>query len=150
MRLTDPEIKRLAPPARGERVVFDDAVKGFAIRILASGGRAFVLMYRRKSDGKQRRITIRIFRAWNTPQAREEAKRLKREVDGGADPVGEQQDTRAAPTMTDLAERFIADYLPRKRATTQRVYRQQIAADIVPELGGMKVAAISHADVDRF
>jgi integrase len=150
MRLTDPTIKRLSRPEHGDRAVFDDAVKGFAIRINASGGRAFVLMYRRKSDGKQRRITIGAFGAWNTTQAREEAKRLKREIDGGADPVGEQQDSRAAPTVADLAERFIADYLPRKRPSTQRVYRQQIEADILPAFGTSKVAAVTHADVDRF
>ena len=36
--------------------------------------------------------------------------------------------------MADLAAGS-ADYLPRKRPSTQRVYRQQIAADILPALG---------------
>ena len=58
--------------------------------------------------------------------AREEAKRLKREIDGGADPVGEQEANRAAPTMADLCARFDQDFVPRKRPTTQRDYRQQI------------------------
>src|SRR5262245_21276225 len=93
VRLTDQTIRRLNPPARGgDSVVFDDAVLGFAIRIKASGARTFVLMYRRKSDGKQRRFTIGAFGAWNTTQAREEAKNLKREVDAGGDPVGERED----------------------------------------------------------
>src|SRR5262245_11417645 len=140
MRLTDIEIKRLTVPARGDCVVFDDAVKGFAIRIRPTGARAFVLMYRRKSDGKQRRFTIGAFGAWNTTQAREEARRLKREVDAGGDPVGEREDIRTAPTIADLVERFLEDYLPRKRPTTQRVYGQQIAADILPVLGEAKVA----------
>jgi integrase len=150
MRLTDQIIRRLPPPERGDRAIFDDAVKGFAIRINATGRRAFVLMYRRKSDGKQRRMTIGAFGAWNTTQAREEAKRIKREIDGGGDPVGEQQATRTAPTIADLAARFAQDYVPRKRLSTQRVYRQQIAADILPAFGATKVAAISVADIDSF
>jgi len=151
VRLTDQTIRRFDPPARGgDSVVFDDAVPGFAIRIKASGARAFVLMYRRKSDGKQRRITIGAFGAWNTTQAREEARRIKREVDAGGDPAGEREELRTAPTVADLAARFIADYLPRKRPTTQRVYGQQIAADIVPAFGEAKVAAVSHADVDAW
>jgi integrase len=150
MRLTDNEIKRLPLPGRGDRAIFDDAVKGFAIRINATGRRAFVLMYRRKSDGKQRRMTIGAFGTWNTTQAREEAKRLKRVVDGGGDPVGEQENTRAAPSMAVLAERFITDYLPRKRPSTQRVYRQQITADILPAFGPIKVAVVSHTDIDTF
>jgi integrase len=148
MRLTDQEIKRLALPERSNRIVFDDAVKGFGIRLNASGARVFVLAYRR--DGQQRRYNIGHFGSWNTTQAREEAKRLKRDVDGGGDPSGERTDQRAAPTMADLCQRFEADYLPRKRATTQRVYRQQIAADILPALGKMKVATVSHADIDAF
>jgi integrase len=148
MRLTDQVIKRLPLPDCSNRIVFDDAVKGFGIRLNATGARVFVLAYRRKSDGQQRRYTIGAFGAWNTTQAREEAKNLKREVDGGGDPAGQREDSRAAPTMADLAERFIADYLPRKRPSTQRVYGQQIAADIVPAFGTMKVAAVTHADVD--
>ena len=66
--------------------------------------------------------------------AREEAKRLKREIDGGADPIGEQEESRAAPTMADLCARFLEEYVPRKSPATQRDYRQQIAADILPAL----------------
>ena len=57
---------------------------------------------------------------------------------------------RAAPTVADLCARFERDYLPRKRPSTQRVYRQQIHTDILPALGRTKVAAVSHGDVDGF
>jgi integrase len=115
-----------------------------------AGGRAFVLNYRRKLDGRERRITIGSFPDWSTTAAREEAKRLKRLVDGGADPVGEQEESRAAATVADLCARFERDYLPRNRPTTQRVYRQQIQTDILPAFGKTKVAAVSHADIDGF
>ena len=150
MRLTDIEIKRLASPKRDNRTTFDDAVKGFGIRITPTGARTFILAYRRKSDGKQRRYSIGAFGAWTTTQAREEAKRLKRVVDGGGDPAGEREDSRAAPNMADLCRRFEQDYIPRNRPTTQRVYKQQIAADIMPEFSEAKVAAVSHADVDAW
>jgi integrase len=148
--LTDATVKRLPLPARDDVTTKDTLVKGFGIRVTAKGAKSFTLNYRRKSDGRQRRITIGAFPDWSTPVAREEAKRLKREIDGGADPAGEQQDARAAPTIADLCARFEQDYLPRKRLSTQRVYHQQIAADILPAFGTMKVAAITHADVDRF
>src|SRR5262249_2660520 len=73
-----------------------------------------------------------------------------RAIDGGADPVGEQEENRAAPIVADLCARFERDYLTRKRPSTQRVYRQQIQTDILPALGKTKVAAVSHADADRF
>jgi integrase len=148
MRLIDKIVKQLPAPKRGNKVTFDSDVKGFGIRITAADSRSFVLAYRRKADGLQRRITIGSFPDWSTTAAREEAKRLKRDIDGGADPIGEHEENRAAATVADLCARFERDHVPRKRATTQRVYRQQIAADIVPAIGKMKVAAVSHADID--
>jgi integrase len=150
MRLTDIAIKRLPAPPRGNKITYDDAVKGFGIRITAGDARAFVLNYRRKLDGRERRVTIGSYPDWSTATAREEAKRLKRQIDGGADPVGEQEESRAAATVADLCARFERDYVPRKRPSTQRVYRQQIAADILPAFGRMKVAAVSPADTDDF
>src|SRR5262249_42640524 len=128
MRLTDNDIKRLPAPERDNASHFDDAVKGFGIRITPADARTFILAYRRKREGKQRRYTTGTFGDWKTTQAREEAKRLKRAVDGGGDPAGEREDSRAAPSVADLCTRFEKDYIPRKRPTTQRVYKQQIAA----------------------
>ena len=150
MRLTNRVIAKLPVPAQGNRLFYDDTVKGFACRVTDAGGRAFVINYFRKADGRERRFTIGAFPDWSVAAAREEAKRLKREIDGGADPVGAHQESRAAPTIADLAARFEQDYVPRKRPSTQRVYRQQIRADILPAIGRAKVAAITHADVDAF
>lgn len=150
LRLTDAIIKTLPAPKSGNVITKDATVRGFGIRITAAGARSFVINYRRKLDGRERRYTIGSFPDWGTTAAREEAKRLKRAIDGGADPVGEQEENRAAATMADLCARFEHDYLPRKRPSTQRVYRQQIRTDILPAFGKMKVAAVSHADIDGF
>ena len=95
-RLTDKTIKLLPAPARGNRVFYDLEVKGFGCRVTAAGGRAFVVNYRRKSDGLERRLTIGSFPDWSTPAAREEAKRLKRSVDGGAPSRRSQRAARRA------------------------------------------------------
>jgi integrase len=148
MRLSDKIVKALPVPARGNRVTYDAEVKGFGCRVTAAGGRAFILNYRRKADGRERRFTIGSFPDWSVSAAREEAKRLKRDVDGGADPVGALQESRAAATVTDLADRFLKEYVPRKRPATQRDYIQQLKVDIVPALGRMKVATVSYTDID--
>jgi integrase len=148
MKLTDNLLRKLPTPESGNKITYDDAVKGFGCRVTAAGGRAFILNYRRKLDGRERRYTIGNHPDWSVSAAREEAKRLKRLVDGGSDPVGEQEDNRAAPTVADLCARFLADYVPRKRPSTQRDYRQQIGTDILPALGKTKVAAVTFADVD--
>jgi integrase len=148
-RLTDDEIKRLPSPPAGSRIVYDTVAKGFGARITAAGARSFILTYRRKTDGTQRRYTIGSFPDWRTTAAREETHRLKRAIDTGADPLGELKQSRAAPTVRDLADRFLSDYVPRKRISTQRDYKRQIAVNILPAIGNLKVDAVTFADMDR-
>ena len=150
MRLTDKAVRELPAPERGNRITFDTGVKGFGCRVTAAGARAFILRYRRRADGRQRCFTIGSYPDWSTGAARDEARRLKRAIDGGGDPLGEIQAGRGAPTVADLCARFLDEHLPRVRPATQRDYRQQIAVDILPALGRMKVVAVTHADLDAF
>jgi integrase len=146
-KLTDAVVRALPAPAEGSRIFYDEAVKGFGIRITSAGARSFVLNYRTKL-GRERRYTIGAFPAWKTATARSEAAELRKQIDRGGDPLGDIEKGRAAPTVADLCDRFIADYLPRKRPSTQKTYRQQIAAEIRPALGQLKVAEVTYADVD--
>jgi hypothetical protein len=61
MRLTDRIVRQLEPPASGNQITYDAETKGFGCRVTAGGSRAFVLNYRRKSDGRERRFTIGSF-----------------------------------------------------------------------------------------
>jgi hypothetical protein len=146
-KLTDAVVKALPLPAKGSRIFYDLGVKGFGIRVTSAGARAFVLNYRTRV-GRERRFTIGSFPDWKTGGARMEAVELKRQIDRGGDPLGEIKAGRAAPTVADLCERFIAEYLPRKRPSTQTTYRQQIAAEVIPALGRLKVANVAFADID--
>ena len=107
--LTDAAVKKLPAPQRGNRVTYDE-VAGFGIRVTAAGARAFILNYRTKA-GRERRITIGGFPNWSTVAAREEARRLKQEIDRGSDPLADIADERAAPTMAELADRFMAEHV---------------------------------------
>jgi integrase len=147
-RLTDGGIRALPPPPQGNRIFYDSGVTGLGIRVTASGARSFVLNYRTRL-GRERRFTIGSFPDWTVGAARVEATELKRQIDRGGDPLGEIKAGRAAPTVADLCARFEAEHLPRKRPGTQTVYRQQIAAEILPALGRLKVATVTFAEVDR-
>lgn len=50
--------------------------------------------------------------------------------------------------MNDLCDRFEKEYLPRKRESTQRTYRNQLRSAIRPVLGKMKVATVMFGDID--
>jgi integrase len=145
-KLTDRMVKTLPAPAKGSRISYDEAVSGFGVRITAAGTKAFVLNYRTRPDGRERRYTIGGYPDWSTGAARDEAKRLKRQIDGGSDPVGELQATRQAPTVDDLCERFIEDHLGQIKPSTADDYKTRVRR-IRPRLGKLKVAAVTFSDI---
>src|SRR5262245_58004716 len=148
-KLTDLIVRRLPLPAKGSRISYDGEVPGFGCRLTAAGARSFVLNYRRKGDGVERRYTIGSWPAWSVVAAREEAKRLRRAVDGGGDPVGEARETREAPTVADLAARFADEHIARRRPSTELAYRIVLRKYILPEIGRKKVAAVEFEDIER-
>src|SRR5262245_30059845 len=118
MRLADKRSSRdknvkvpeeLDAPAQGNKVYYDDETKGFGVRVTAAGARAFVLNYRTKG-GTERRLTIGACADWSVAAAREKAKREKRRIADGDDPVKDKRDQRQAPTVADLCMRFEAEY----------------------------------------
>src|SRR5215469_4856681 len=119
MRLTDKIVRNLPVPAKGKPFIRDSEVTGFGVRLTPNGSRSFAIKYTRKSDGVERYLTIGEFGTWEVGPAREEAKRLRRIVDGGGDPLGQLQQTRSEPTVEDLYARFEQEHLPRKRIRTQ-------------------------------
>jgi integrase len=147
-KLTD-KLAKEAPSPTGPRlnaITYDNEVKGFGLRVTRGGDRAFVLNYR--IAGRERRLTIGSYPDWTVVAARNEAKRLKREIDLGRDPLAERIAIRESPTVADLADRFLAEHGPRKRERSRLEDEGLIRQWIRPELGRMKVADIRHADVD--
>jgi len=148
VRLTDAVVRHLEPPGAGNRITYDDTVKGFGARVTANAAKSFVLSYVVRGGGRQRRYTIGGCDRWTARDARDEAKRLKALIDQGHDPLAEIEDARAAPTMVDLIERFEAEHLVRKRETTAVDYRSMIKTYIAPTFGSRKVREIVFSDCD--
>jgi integrase len=147
-KLTETIVRTALPPARGQSMIWDATVKGFALRITSAGAKSFVLDYR--TEGRQRRITIGSWPDWTVAAARETAKTMKREVDGGHDPMGERHARREAPTVRDLWERYERDHLPQKASRSQVDERIMWEKIILPRFAKDKVSSISHDDVDAF
>ena len=130
-RLTDAIVKRLPRPETGNRIAYDSDVAGFGCRVTAAGSRAFILNYRTRT-GRERRHTIGRYPDWSTTAARAEAKRLRRLIDEGGDPLADIAAERAAPAMADLIERFETEHLVRKRPGTATDYRRMLNNHIRP------------------
>jgi hypothetical protein len=145
--LTERAIKAMVPEIDRDVLVYDEEVTGFAICVYRSGRRAFVLRYR--IAGRSRHLTIGSWPDCSVTAAREEAKRLKRAVDAGNDPLGNRIDHRNAPTMSDLIDRYLREHAvqlaPRSFSDRTSLLRKLVE----PEWGTRKVADITPEDVDR-
>jgi integrase len=146
-RLTDKLVAALAPPPKGNRIRWDGG-SGFGVRVTSAGARAFVLRYR-NAAGRDTQITIGSPPAWNVAKARKHADRLRHQVDSGFDPLAERKSTRGAPTVAELADRFEAEHLIRRRPKTARDYRALLRLYIRPAMGTFKVASVKLSDVER-
>ncbi|WP_425901749.1 tyrosine-type recombinase/integrase [Agrobacterium radiobacter] len=144
---TNKDIPALPLPASGNKIYYDDSIKGFGVRVTAAGARAFILNYR--IGRRERRLTIGSFPDWSLSSAAKAAKELKQKIDSGIDPLAERQERRDAVTVDQLCDIFIEEHLPKKAATTQRDYKQIIDTYIRPDLKHEPVADIDFVHANR-
>ena len=129
-RITE-RVVRAADVGTRKYVIFDVDCSDFGLCIYESGRKGFVLIYR--LAGRQRRFTIGTWPSWSVTAAREEAQRLKREIDRGEDPVYGRKSERGAPTVGDLADRFIEEHLPKLEATNAADQKSMLKKLVLPD-----------------
>lgn len=143
--LTERNVKSFEPAARNI-IVYDNDVIGFGLRITQAGARAFVLDY--LFEARKRRLTIGSWPDWSVAAAREQAKHLKREIDLGRDPLVQRDERRAAPSIKDLIERYLAEHGPRLSKDHARDQRNMLRKYVLPKWGDRKAVDIRPGDVD--
>jgi hypothetical protein len=150
-RLTNELVDNIAAPASGALTFWDDdpKVRGFGIRVYASGARSFFLNYR--VDGRERRYTIGSFPAWSASAARERATELRKLIEHGRDPTLDKRERREAATVQDLIDRYIEEHLPTKSVTKAReADERRMLAEIGKRLGKhTKVTEVHGGDIRK-
>jgi integrase len=146
-KLTDRIVASLPVPPRGNQRYPDSELPGFNAQITAGGSRAYVLRYRAR--GVSRQLTIGTTAAWTVVAARNEARRLRRLIDQGRDPLAEEKAERDAPTVADLAKRYETEHLPGKRPRGAHEDRAMLRDHILPAIGKLKVSDVAQADIRK-
>jgi integrase len=94
-------------PDQSERIVFDERLPGFGLRLRADGKRTWIVQYRIAK--KQRRMTLGSVEMMMAGQAYAAAEHVLSQVKVGADPQARKREERAHAAMTlhAISERFL-------------------------------------------
>jgi integrase len=150
IKLTKRAVESL-PTAAASAIWYDDKLAGFGVRVMPSGRRFYFARYRNK-HGRSRWFTIGEHGKVTADAARTKAQRVLQTVAvDGSDPSGEREAFRAAPTVSDLLDRYIAEHVERRNRTrTQVSFKGIVERDIRPDLGHLQVAAVTRQDMHKF
>jgi hypothetical protein len=125
-----------------ERIVFDDDIKGFGLRLREGGSRTWIYQYRIGS--KQRRMVLGSAKSVPLSVARENAGRLEAKVKLGGDPAMDKETARrsADETFGVLVEQYLAARQSKWRPNTEREVRRHLTK-YAKSLHRFPIAAVS-------
>ena len=136
-----------AQPKKDPYELRDAAIPGFLLKVTPTGRKVFMVAYV-ANNGQRRKPAIGRFGEITVEQARDIARDWLADVRKGKDPSAEKSAARRAPILTELFERFIADYSePRNKPSTVEANRGYGKLYIIPHLGQIKVADVTRADI---
>ena len=122
-----------------QKILWDDQLKGFGVRIYESGKRSFIIQIRDKSK-KQFKRTIGNINIISLKQARDEAKRILSLIHLGKDLFAKDKDI--------YFKNFINDYIEKVSSKTKSVKSQLNEKSLykvylIPNFGNLKISQIS-------
>lgn len=152
VKITKRVVESTLPDPEKPVFIWDDQMKGFAVKVLRSGQRKYVLKYRGGGggrSGRQRWFAIGTHGQITLHQARDIAQQILGQIARGEDPQSDKFDVRAAANMSDLWARYKSDHLPRKKPKSQKVDIQMWRTHVKPRFGTTKVMDVKRNDIDK-
>lgn len=148
MKLSNVNLHKIGlPPGARDKIIFDDDLPGFGLRLRDGGKRTWIAQYR--VGAKQRRVTIGSVATIRADEARKRAKSLFSKVNLGADPQLEKAEARAqaSTTLKSLVERYLAERAAgRLKARSLDEVNRHLRKHWSP-LAQLPVKSITRADV---
>lgn len=140
-----------ATAGAGDRFLWDTDLKGFGLKVTPTGRKLYVLQYRSGGRGSPtKRLTLGVHGELTPERARAEATRQAGSIAAGVDPATLKAAERRAPTVEDLAERFMTEHVePKTKPRTAAEYRRLIDKLILPVLGPKRARDVSRQDISR-
>jgi integrase len=133
---------------QSERIIFDDDIRGFGLRLRNGGSRTWIYQYRIGS--KQRRMVLGSATSVPLSIARKNAGELEARVKLGGDPAMDKETARlsADETFGVLVDQYLAARQSRWRPNTEREVRRHLTK-YAKSLHRFPIAAVSQLNVSN-
>jgi integrase len=148
-KITKTVLAQLAP-RQGAYVAWDSDLPNFGVRVYPSGQTSYVIGYRTVPGrrGVKKTYVLGTCTLYTPEQARDLARQYLAQIRHGADPVQAKADRRQAPTVADLAERYLSEHAePKKKPSSVRMDRTNLRLHVLPALGSRLVTEVTRADI---
>ena len=111
-------------PLEKDYFEWDDDLPGFGVRVMPTGRKSYLIQYR-DSSRRTRRKALGRHGTVTADEAKAEARQLLSSVARGENPAEDYKRKKGAPTVRELGERFMSDYVPtRCKPSTAKEYRR--------------------------
>jgi len=151
-RLTKRALDAISPVNR-PTIIYDTELNGFGVRVMPSGSKAWIVEFRPNGGGRKvatKRITLGRTTTLNADEARKAARDILAAVRLGQDPARERTLNRRTPIVREFVERYLTEEAELKlKPGTVANYRIYFRKHVIPEIGAVKMNALSSADVAK-
>jgi hypothetical protein len=131
-------------------ISWDTEVRSFGVRVYPSGQKSYLISYRTIPGrrGSKKSYVLGATMVLSLDQARDLARQWLAAIRQGADPAAQKEALRQAPTVAELAERYLTEYAePKKKYGSLRMDRINVRLHVLPALGQRLVQSITPADI---
>lgn len=140
-------------PADKERIVWDAELPKFGLRISPKGVKTYFIQYRELPGrkGRTRRYKLGRHGELTPAEARDLAEDKLAEVCHGGNPSAERKRALEAPTLAELADRYLEEHArPKKKPSSVKSDERLLDLHIVPALGRERAADLTREQVGTF
>ena len=129
--------------------LWDEALKGFGLRITPAGIKSYVVVYR-NAHRRQRWLTIGRAGVLTPDEARNQARQLLAAVHRGEDPAADRQETNKSIDLNAMLDKYMAEHVRIYNKDSSRIEVERILKNhIRPRIGRLKVADVHRSDLMR-
>ncbi|HTE77072.1 MAG TPA: tyrosine-type recombinase/integrase [Xanthobacteraceae bacterium] len=139
------------PTRTAAYIAYDSSLAGFGCRVTPNGTKSWIVEFRPHCGGRRTaktRITLGKISAVTADAARHATQEILARVRLGEDVGAERAALRRAPTVAELAERYMAEEIrPMRKPRTAVLYEAYFRLHILPELGSKRTRDLTRGEV---